>query len=189
MPEPGGRPPAPGTLATVQAFVNTFDLEGDEDHLADPAALTAWLRDRDLLDDATQADGADLERARGLREALRDLAAAHNKLPANVEAATEEVNEATTRARLSPLLDATGSSLLVPRAGGVDGAFGKIVAAVHQAVSDGTWMRLKACERNHCRWAFYDASRNRSGRWCSMAVCGSREKSQRAYRRARPPHD
>jgi predicted RNA-binding Zn ribbon-like protein len=185
MLEPGGRPPAPGTLAQVQAFINTFDLEDDEDDLTDPAALTAWLRDRGLLDDAAQADRADLDRARTLRDALRDLIAVHNELPANVGAATEEVNRAAARARLAPRLDATGSSQLVPEAGGVDGALGKIIAAVHDAVNDGTWMRLKACERGHCRWAFYDASRNRAGRWCSMAVCGSREKSQRAYRRAR----
>jgi predicted RNA-binding Zn ribbon-like protein len=187
MPEPGGRPPAPGALADVQAFVNTFDLEDDEDDLTDQAALTAWLRGRDLLDDTTRADGADLRRALALREAFRDLIAAHNGLPANVDAATDGVNRAAARARLAPRLDAAGSSLLVPQAAGVDAALGRIVAAVHKAVTDGTWVRLKACERGHCRWAFYDASRNRSGRWCSMAVCGSREKSQRAYRRARAP--
>lgn len=187
MSEPGGRPPAPGALAEVQAFINTFDLEDDEDDLTDPGALTAWLRNRRLLDDAARADGADLDRARSLREALRDLAAAHNDLPANVNAATDEVNRAAARARLAPRLDAAGSSQLVPQAAGVDAALGRIVAAVHAAVDDDTWLRLKACERGHCRWAFYDASRNRSGRWCSMAVCGSREKSQRAYRRARLP--
>ena len=187
MSEPGGRPPAPGALATVQAFINTFDIEDDEDDLTGPAALTAWLRDHGLLDGATQADGSDLERARALREALRDLTAAHNHLPANVDAATEEVNRATARARLVPRITAAGSSQLVPEAHGVDAALGKIIAAVHGAIDDGTWVRMKACERGHCRWAFYDASRNRSGRWCSMAVCGSREKSQRAYRRARTP--
>jgi predicted RNA-binding Zn ribbon-like protein len=155
--------------------------------LTDPGTLTVWLRDRGLLDGAARADGADLDRARALREALRDLIAVHNELPANVSAATDEVNRAAARARLAPRLDAAGYSQLVPEAAGVDAALGKIVVAVHDAVDDGTWVRLKACERGHCRWAFYDASRNRSGRWCSMAVCGSREKSQRAYRRARLP--
>ncbi len=187
MSEPGGRPPAPGALAKVQAFINTFDIEDDEDDLADPAALTAWLRDHGLVDSAAAADGADLDRARALREALRDLAAVHNALPADLDAATEEVNRATARARLTPRLDPAGSSQLVPEARGVDAALGEIIAVVHQAIHDGTWVRLKACERDHCRWTFYDASRNRSGRWCSMAVCGSREKSQRAYRRARSP--
>lgn len=186
MSEPGGRPPAPGALARVQAFINTRDIEDGADDLTDPAALTAWLREQDLLVGAARADGPALGRARALREALRDLVAAHNALPADVDAATEDVNEAAARARLAPRIDAAGTSRLVPEATGVDAALGRIVAAVHEAVQDGTWVRLKACERGHCRWAFYDASRNRSGRWCSMAVCGSREKSRRAYRRARP---
>jgi predicted RNA-binding Zn ribbon-like protein len=189
MPEPGGRPPAPGALAAVQAFINTLDLEDDEDDLTDPAALTAWLRSRDLLDDAARATRADLDRAHALREALRELAAAHNDLPADAEAAAEEVNRAAARARLAPRLVAAGASQLVPEGSGVDAALGRIVAAVHEAVDDGSWTRLKACERGRCRWVFYDASRNRSGRWCSMAVCGSREKSQRAYRRSRPAQE
>ena len=75
------------------------------------------------------------------------------------------------------------AGLLEPSAGGVDGALGRIVAAIHAGVADGTWERLKACERDVCRWAFYDHSKNRSGHWCSMAVCGQREKNRRAYRR------
>jgi predicted RNA-binding Zn ribbon-like protein len=186
-PEPGGRAPAPGALAPVQAFVNTFDIEDDEDDLTDPAALTEWLHGHGLLNGDTRATAADLERAHTLREALRDLAAAHNDLPADVPKATQEVNRAAARARLAPRLSTAGKPDLVPHAKGVDGALGQLVAAVHEAANDGTWPRLKACERGHCRWAFYDASRNRSGRWCSMAVCGSREKSLRAYRRARTP--
>src|SRR3712207_8580100 len=36
--------------------------------------------------------------------------------------------------------------------------------------------RLKACPWDSCQWAFYDQSRNRSGVWCNMAVCGNRAK-------------
>jgi hypothetical protein len=45
--QPGGRSPAPGQLAVVQAFINThFDLEGvhGAELLADPAALAVWLQ-------------------------------------------------------------------------------------------------------------------------------------------------
>ena len=59
-----------------------------------------------------------------------------------------------------------------------------IVAAVATGRADGTWERLKACRQETCRWLFYDGSRNRSSSWCSMQICGSREK-QRAYRRRR----
>jgi hypothetical protein len=52
------------------------------------------------------------------------------------------------------------------------------------AVADGTWPRLKACRRDVCGWLFFDRSRNRSARWCQMAVCGNRTKT-RAYRARR----
>ena len=55
---------------------------------------------------------------------------------------------------------------------------------VYTATVDGTWPRLKACRREICHWLFYDHSRNRSGIWCSMAVCGNRTKT-RAYRERR----
>jgi predicted RNA-binding Zn ribbon-like protein len=58
---------------------------------------------------------------------------------------------------------------------------GRLLAAIASATADGTWARLKICRNDACRWSFYDASRNRSGHWCSMAVCGNRMKG-RAFR-------
>ncbi len=49
---------------------------------------------------------------------------------------------------------------------------------------DGSWQRLKACRNDACRWVFYDASKNRSGTWCTMSICGDKLKA-RAYRRRR----
>src|ERR671914_23048 len=71
-----------------------------------------------------------------------------------------------------------------PAAGGVDGAIGGVLAAAHAGMEEGTWRRLKACANGGCAWAFYDRSRNRSSRWCSMAICGNRTKT-RAYRQRR----
>jgi predicted RNA-binding Zn ribbon-like protein len=42
----------------------------------------------------------------------------------------------------------------------------------------------KPCRNHPCRWLFYDHSTNRSGTWCTMAVCGNRLKA-RADRRRR----
>jgi predicted RNA-binding Zn ribbon-like protein len=60
----------------------------------------------------------------------------------------------------------------------------RVVAAVLTAVinvPETEWTRLKVCDRDGCRWAFYDRSRNRSGRWCEMSTCGNIEKMRRAY--------
>ncbi len=58
---------------------------------------------------------------------------------------------------------------------------GLIVSYAAVAMLDGTWSRLKAC--SECRWAFYDRSRNSTGNWCSMAVCGGRVKQRAHYAR------
>ena len=47
-----------------------------------------------------------------------------------------------------------------------------------RAMADGSWSRVKSCRNDTCRWLFYDHSRNRSGTWCTMAICGSRMKSR-----------
>jgi predicted RNA-binding Zn ribbon-like protein len=58
---------------------------------------------------------------------------------------------------------------------------GSISAGIVEATVAGTWDRLKVCRDDACRWAFYDHSKNGGGAWCSMRVCGCRNKS-RAYR-------
>ena len=68
-----------------------------------------------------------------------------------------------------------------PAATGVDAALGRLVIAVHSAMADGSWDRLKACRASDCEWAFIDNARNHSRAWCSMKSCGNREKA-RAFR-------
>ena len=178
-PEPGGRAPAPGALRLVQRFVNSVDLEDGPDDLADAAGLREWLVAAELLAPGERVSGADHTRAVALREAIRDLAGA----PGDARA-TAAVNEAARRAGLQPTLRGA-ESRLEPSAGGVDGALGHVVAALHAAIAEDTWERLKTCDRDDCRWAFYDHSKNQSSHWCSTAGCGTREKNRRAYRRRR----
>jgi predicted RNA-binding Zn ribbon-like protein len=182
--EPGDRAPAPGPLRLVQRFVNTNDLETGPDLLPDAPALAAWLAASGILEPGAPVTAADHARAIELREAIRELVSAHAGLPSD-PGAPAIVNAAAERAALRPVLDNPLQMRLEPSATGVDAALGRIVAAIHAAIAEDTWSRLKACERDVCRWAFYDHSKNRSGHWCSMAVCGQREKNRRAYRRRR----
>src|SRR5688572_23042704 len=152
--EPGDRSPAPGPLRLVQLFVNTNDLETGPDLIPDARALRDWLHDRGLLAADHPVTEDDHARAIELREAIRELVSAHAGLPHD-QAAADVVNAAGTRAGLRPVLD-DPATRFEPAATGVDGALGRIVAAIHEATADGTWARLKACERDVCRWAFYD---------------------------------
>lgn len=44
---------------------------------------------------------------------------------------------------------------------------------------------VRQCEGTRCVLLFYDSTRNRSRRWCSMEECGSRAKAVAYYRRSR----
>lgn len=43
--------------------------------------------------------------------------------------------------------------------------------------------RIKICPGDDCGWMFLDESKNRRRRWCSMELCGNREKARRHYKR------
>ena len=174
---------APGKLELVREFVNTLDLEDGTDELGTPAALRDWLAARGLLEPDATAGPAAVERAHELREALRDLMEA-NLHPVDHAGAGLVLDEAARRARLAVCSQADGEALIEPRASGVDAALGRLIVHVVHAKADGTWERLKACGNPTCRYAFYDHTKNHSGRWCSMASCGNRAKAQ-AYRARR----
>jgi predicted RNA-binding Zn ribbon-like protein len=179
---------APGRLELVRRFVNTRDIEANRDALATTIGLETWLRGAGLLDADTQppqppVGAADRTHAVEVREALRALLLAnHDNRPAPAEA-VRVLNGAMRRAALSPSFSvATVARWTVePATGGVDGALGRLLGVVIETMADGTWPRLKACMNDDCQWAFYDKSRARSGKWCSMGVCGNRAK-QRAWR-------
>jgi predicted RNA-binding Zn ribbon-like protein len=44
--------------------------------------------------------------------------------------------------------------------------------------------RVRRCQNPACVLWFFDTTRNRTRRWCSMAACGNRAKARRHYDRA-----
>jgi predicted RNA-binding Zn ribbon-like protein len=179
------KPPASEGLELVRGFVNTADLEDGTNELATPSLLAQWLAERGIA--AGEAPPTEDERLRVIevREALRALLFANNGEPLDT-AAVETLNRAAGHVALSLRFGADGRPDLTPQGGGIDRALGTILAIVFASMADGSWARLKACRADTCQWAFYDQSRNRSGQWCSMAVCGNRAKA-RTYRHRHKP--
>jgi predicted RNA-binding Zn ribbon-like protein len=129
----------------------------------------------------TGASAADVERLTALREALRQLLLANNGRPHD-DRALERLRAEAAQVDLRVEFRPGGEGALVPAGTGMDAVVAELIGIVHESMATGTWARLKACRSETCEWAFYDRSRNRSGTWCSMAVCGNREKA-RAHRR------
>ena len=165
-------------LELLRDFVNTLDVETGDDAIAGPRALAAWLAEQGLAGEP-RASVAGVRRAAELREALREHLLANDgaRLP---DDAVAVLDRQAQRSRVAVGFAATGAELR-PAASGVDGALGHLLAAVAAAMADGSWVRLKACRAGDCRWAFIDRSRNGSRHWCSMGVCGNRQKA-RVYR-------
>lgn len=168
-------------LEVVRAFVNTLDVEENTDALTDPPALRSWFVDRGLLPpDSGELDRRDLDGALRLRGALRGLLQAnHDRAPADPGDLTV-LNAIAARSPVRLEFSADGVDL-TPAEDGPEHAFSGLLVRIAQAMADGTWRRLKVCLEDSCQWAFYDESRNRSGKWCSMEVCGNRAKA-RAFR-------
>jgi predicted RNA-binding Zn ribbon-like protein len=164
------RQPAPGSLALVEAFLRT------RNEVSDPATLDRWQRAHGLRGRDGMDTGKDYyERVVRLREALRELMFTNNGGP-SAPAAAEIVNAELRACDLHPVIGPDG--LTWPTG---DGLLPAVLAGVLTAMTDGTWQRMKACAADDCRYAFYDHTRNRSGRWCDVSGCGANSR-MRAYR-------
>lgn len=184
--EPGNRQSAPGSLALVQDFVNTKDLLEQREILASPDLLRSWLGEHRLLDTSSVSE-EDLAWVWKVREALRAWLHANNG--ATLDAGTlETLNYAAKNAQLVIRFHQDGQACLEPDASGLDGALGHLLTQVFTAMQNGTWSRLKACRNDACQWIFYDTSKNRSGAWCTMTICGNRIKA-RSYRQRHQAHE
>jgi predicted RNA-binding Zn ribbon-like protein len=179
--EPGGREPAPSTaLHRLQDFVNTNDLEGGEDALGTRQQLRDWLVAAGALPAGARVSAEEHTHALAVREGLRALGRANNGEPLDADL-VEAMNAAAAHLPLVANLADSETWRLAPSGRGVDAYLAGLLGTLVAAMADGSWSRVKACRNDTCRWLFYDQSRNRSGTWCTMAICGSRMKA-RAYR-------
>ena len=163
-----------GALEVVRRFCNSINRE----HGADAWRTTDQLRDwliREGFSIDTISPGQ-LEEFREWREAL---------LAAIFERSLQPLQRVLGRLALAAAI-VDDRVVLTTNSIGTYDVFAQVVAALLTSQNDGTWERLKACQ--HCRWVFYDSSKNRSGRWCTMQACGARHKA-RNYRRRRAARD
>lgn len=156
---PGNRYPAySGRVSTdhdvelVLDFLNTIDVEHGLDLLDDELGWRAWLSARGL-------SAGEPVRVRAVRAGLRAAIGGRDPAPPPWGHVRVEMRG--------------GEPRLV--AAEVTGA---VLAAASRLAVLGEWERVKVCPADDCQWAFFDRSRNRSRTWCSMRVCGNREKAR-----------
>lgn len=176
-------------MSRLEALLNTVDHhrfgehaakpEVQRDRLSDTDAVREWLVDHDLLDWPRRVAAGDVAALRAFRDGLRGYLESRD---GGARISTAWPPEALRlRAQRNPDTD----ELELLAAGvGPPGAVERLLADAVIAQARGTLHRLKVCAANDCRFAYYDHSRSRSSRWCSMQTCGNRIKT-RNYRQRR----
>jgi predicted RNA-binding Zn ribbon-like protein len=161
--ERAGAAPAPDGLDLVQELLNTvsFDRRNPTaDLIADGAAASDWAAGpaaaRGLP--ALVIDDAGAERLRMLRSAVAAAIRSRDGRPSGPTEVVEQAGDVTL------VLGSDGRVVLEPGAGDAVIA-GLVLAEILRAQARGDWDRLKLCAFEPCSLAFYDRSRNRSGRY------------------------
>jgi predicted RNA-binding Zn ribbon-like protein len=173
----------PPRLDLLGRFVNTLDYPSGPDLLENAASASQWCGEHGLspISSAREAD-----RLRAFREALRGALYANNGEGDPVQA-WQQMRPYLSTARYGLAFESERGLSLNPGAAGADRSIAALLAIAYEAMIAGTWGRLRACRKGSCRFAYYDSSKNGSRAWCSMSVCGNREKAAR--RRTRERHE
>ncbi|MGY0231022.1 CGNR zinc finger domain-containing protein [Longispora urticae] len=180
----------PDRLWLVESLLNSVEIyQSGADELRDLGTFRQWLTahaplaaDRGRPDTAArlaaEPSEADLDLARRLRTELRAEAVTHHR----GGAARDQTGLRAVAAEL-PLVAQLPH--LVPAGHGTRAALAEVLADIVQSGPE--WHRVKICPADDCQWAYYDASKNSSRRWCSMELCGNRNKTKK-YRQRQAAH-
>lgn len=170
-------------------FVNTEVMENGQraDWLVAPRDLAAWLRQAGLASGSKGLAGPRLlRRAKALRAVIRRLAealASGRPVPASVVPA---INRALREERtFHELVRAAKGYEIKTRSEPGTGVLAPIARSAAELLAAGDRLRVRRCGNPACILHFYDTTRSRTRRWCSMAGCGNRMKVAAHYRRQR----
>jgi predicted RNA-binding Zn ribbon-like protein len=126
-----------------------------------------------------QSAGALLGKAQRLHAALHDTFGALLRKESLSRDWVEPINEVLRITEgHDELLQQNGKWGLefVAREGGLDWLLAAIARSAAELIAEGTAARLRVCSNPSCGLFFYDNSRTRRRRWCSMSRCGNRHK-------------
>lgn len=172
-----GIPPAPGRLILVEGFLNTWSGELGFDDFETAASTNAWLRGVGLWTRSKKVTSKQREKIVLFRSSLRTWVLDEN--------AAQPLNDLIAEIAFRAEFGSAGTVHFGATGDPYKGVLGSLTAVISESQQDGTWDRFKCCELPTCGWAFYDPTRSRTKRWCSMKTCGSRHKAREYYKRKR----
>nr|BEK70990.1 CGNR zinc finger domain-containing protein [Kitasatospora purpeofusca] len=165
------------------AFVGTLADRGTAapfERLAGPEDLSRWAVESGCTTVVPPCTGADLDRARHLREAIhrtgRALADAAPPAPEDLALVNRAAAEPPSTPELAP--DATTVRW---HGDGITAVLSMVARDLIALCASEHRAHVRLCGNPDCEVPFVDTSRASARRWCSMKTCGALAK-KRAYR-------
>lgn len=153
----------------IVALLNSESAAGG-DALRDLDRFRAFSRSLEI-------DQAESEVDETLLAIMRDLRAAVAKcIEEPSPKSSQALEHISAKAELVMRVDDKGMPRLSSAAVGSASIPALFVLAVAALSEDGAWSRIRVCDAPECSTAFFDSTRSRTRRWCSMATCGNRAK-------------
>lgn len=170
-----GSPAAPDDLVLLEAFLNTWSGELGLEDFVSAKATEAWLKGVGLWSGQQHLTAAQQKKIIEYRANLRAWILDTN--------ASKPVNDAMSIVNFHAEAEPGGDLRFYPSGDAYQFLVGTLTQVISTSQQNGTWKRFKCCELPTCGWAFYDSTRSRTRRWCSMKTCGSRHKAREYYKR------
>jgi predicted RNA-binding Zn ribbon-like protein len=131
-----------------------------------------------------------LTRATHLRDALREIFTALVRHDLISPASTKPINDVLRITEGHDELtevDGRWKLQFVARETGLDWLLAAVARSAAEIVLEGEAAKVRVCANPACGLFFCDKSRTHKRRWCSMAICGNRNKVASFARRRIPP--
>lgn len=170
-----GSPPAPGNLILLEGFLNTWTGELGIEDFNTTSSTEAWLRSVDLWTSSKKITAEQTQKIIQFRSDLRAWILDQE--------CYQPLNTLLSQVHFQAEFNANGEVQFRPTGDACDKVLGALIEIILESQKNKTWDRMKCCALPSCGWAFYDSTRSRTKRWCSMKTCGSRHKSREHYKR------
>ena len=184
-------------------FANTVDWHASDnpvESLNKYADLIGWSAERGIISDDTKdvllrkseekpiEAQAVLEKAREIREniyqMLCDTAHGYPIKITDLKGFNKALAGMLSHSRLAPYEGGLRWDW-DPHSDELDSVIWPVVRSAVDLMTSEAIKRVGQCADERCGWLFWDASRNRSRRWCDMSDCGNRAKVRRFYAKSR----
>lgn len=161
-------------------LLNTTPFDGStrQDMIATPEACARWIVAARLSPDAAPTEPEKLQAFRDILRGTVDHLRSSTSLPADV-VATVNAHLRATVVRFALVQDGSGLRLEETLDPGPEGSAGIVAEDFARFVCDHEPERLKRCSNPACTMVFYDRGKNNARRWCTMSLCGNRDKVAR----------